>query len=128
MTGDYLRIRRNFLEQQKFANKDLFNKCDQIRRKMQETGELVTFTEQFLNEKTSFLVQHKSTKITYIYIKKYFKIIISKIFSRTSFSVRKNQPYNSNLTYTDMKTVHPTYETSHYFEILSLQNNAQKNR
>ena len=64
MTGDYLRIRRNFLEQQKFANKDLFNKCDQIRRKMQETGELVTFTEQFLNEKTSFFVQHKSAKIT----------------------------------------------------------------
>ena len=69
MTGDYLRIRRNFLEQQKFANKDLFNKCDQIRRNMQETGELVTFTEQFLNEKTSFLVQHKSTKITYVYQK-----------------------------------------------------------
>ena len=37
----------------KFSSKDFFSKCDQIRRKLQET--LVTFTEEILNAKLRFL-------------------------------------------------------------------------
>ena len=36
----------------KFSIKDFFSKCDQVRR----TADLVTFTEEILNE-TSFFVQ-----------------------------------------------------------------------
>ena len=41
----------NTAQNMKFSFKDFFTKCDQIRRKL----DLVTFTEEILNEKLRFL-------------------------------------------------------------------------
>ena len=41
----------NTAQKMKFSFKDFFTKCDQIRRKL----DLVTFTEEILNEKPRFL-------------------------------------------------------------------------
>ena len=38
----------------KFSIKDFFSKCDQIRRKLQETADLVPSTEEILNGKLHF--------------------------------------------------------------------------
>ena len=39
----------------KLSIKDFFSKCDQIRRKLQKTRNLVIFTEEFLDGKLHFL-------------------------------------------------------------------------
>ena len=43
----------------KFSVEGIFSKCDQIRRKL-ETADLVTFTEEILNEKVHFLCSERS--------------------------------------------------------------------
>ena len=39
----------------RFSITDFFSKCDQIRRKLRETADLVTFTEEIRNGKSYFL-------------------------------------------------------------------------
>ena len=51
-TGTKVEIIISTAQKMKFSIKDFFSKCDQIRRK---TADLVTFTEQILNDKLHFL-------------------------------------------------------------------------
>ena len=50
----------NTVQKLKFSIKDFFSKCDQICSLLQETADLVTFTEEILNGKLHLLCSEKS--------------------------------------------------------------------
>ena len=71
----------NFAEQKmKFFIKDLFSKCDQICRKL---GDLVTFTEEILNEKLHFLCSALFLGSCEIY-QWYFVLVLRRIVQKKS--------------------------------------------
>ena len=60
----------------KFSTKDFFNKCDQIRRKLRKTADLVTFTKEILSGKLHFLCsdwKQTATFRTHSYQKTFFQ-------------------------------------------------------
>ena len=62
----------------KYFIKDFFSKCNQIRWKLQETVDLVTFTEEILNGKLHFLCS--DSKVFFYYIKTTPTFHISEIW------------------------------------------------